>query len=84
VSDFITMPILRKSNIVGLPASVVIPMDRQDWARRNHSQSLERLAERGGLSPTEAIAIMLGRPWQAMAIDEIRQYFTQFGWRAAE
>lgn len=32
-------------------------------ARENHSQSLERLAERGGLHPVELIAVMDGKPY---------------------
>lgn len=31
---------------------------------RNHSQSLERLNERGGLSPQEMLAIMDGKLWE--------------------
>jgi len=39
-----------------IPWSVIAPHEAQ--ARRNHDQSLERLAERGGLDPTEAIAVL--------------------------
>ncbi len=35
-------------------------------AERNHWQSLERLAERGGLAPSEALAVLEDRPWKAM------------------
>lgn len=35
-------------------------------AQRNHSQSLKRLAERGGLSACEAIAVLEDRPWHRM------------------
>lgn len=37
-----------------------IPMSllNEKHAMRNHSQTLERLAERGGLSPCEALAII--------------------------
>lgn len=38
----------------------------EDWAQRNHGQSLKRLAERGGLSPCEAIAIMDRRRWRSI------------------
>ena len=35
----------------------------EDWAERNHGQSLDRLAERGGLSMAEAAAIIQKRQW---------------------
>ena len=35
-------------------------------AIRNHDQSLQRLAERGGLSPDEALAVIEDRPWHRM------------------
>lgn len=41
-------------------------MLNEEWAKRNHQQTLNRLAERGGLSPSEAIAIMDKRKWLAM------------------
>ena len=37
-------------------------------AQRNHSQSLQRLAERGGLSACEACAVLEDRPWRAMTL----------------
>lgn len=39
-------------------------------ADRNHGQTLERLAERGGLSPCELAAVLLNRPWQRMTDNE--------------
>lgn len=38
----------------------------EEWAQRNHDQSLKRLAERGGLSPCEALANIERRPWHRM------------------
>jgi len=35
----------------------------EEWAERNHGQSLEKLADRGGLSLSEAAAIIEGRKW---------------------
>lgn len=32
----------------------------------NHAQSLDRLAERGGLSPCEALALIERRSWRVM------------------
>jgi hypothetical protein len=41
-----------------VPLEAVSPHERQ--ADRNHGQTLQRLAERGGLSPTELVAVMHG------------------------
>ncbi len=35
-------------------------------AKRNHGQSLKRLSERGGLVPSEAVAVLENRPYQRM------------------
>lgn len=43
-----------------VPWSYMEPHDSQ--ARANHQQSLQRLAERGGLSPCEAELIVTSRP----------------------
>ena len=47
---------------LGCPRSVpwafVAPHEAQ--ARANHDQTLERLAERGGLSPSELVAVVRG------------------------
>jgi hypothetical protein len=47
-----------------IPWSVIAPHELQ--AQRNHDQSLQRLAERGGLSPCEAVAVLEGRAWHRM------------------
>lgn len=39
-------------------------------AQRNHSQTVLRLAERGGLSPCEAVAVLEDREWHAMDWNE--------------
>jgi hypothetical protein len=39
-------------------------------AMDNHGQTLERLAERGGLSLDEAAALAEGRRWRSMTADE--------------
>lgn len=43
-----------------VPWSFVEPHRAQ--AKRNHDQTLERLAQRGGLSPAEIVALVTGRP----------------------
>lgn len=42
-----------------IPWSVIAPCERQ--AGLNHGQTLERLAERGGLGPREAYAVLTGK-----------------------
>jgi hypothetical protein len=44
-----------------IPWAAIAPHERQ--AQINHGQSLERLAQRGGLSPAEAVWVMEGRRW---------------------
>ena len=47
-----------------VPWALLAPHERQ--AMRNHSQSLERLADRGGLGPDEMLAILHGEAWKPM------------------
>lgn len=42
----------------------------EQWAGRNHGQSLDELARRGGLDPTEAAAIIECRRWRPMLIED--------------
>lgn len=54
-----------------VPASIpwrAIEPHRQQ-AYNNHAQTLERLAQRGGLSPGEAVAVMEDREWTSMDMD---------------
>lgn len=48
-------------------------------AEINHSQTLERLAQRGGLAPCEVAAIILDREWVRMGDQEAWEVI----WRAA-
>lgn len=61
-----TVSALRKAGVmfavVAVPWEMMAPHERQ--ADLNHSQTLKRLAERGGLSPTEAIAVIEGKRWR--------------------
>lgn len=54
------MPIIRHPEF-RLPWALIAPHEAQ--AQANHSQSLERLAQRGGLSFCEAAAILEDRKW---------------------
>ncbi len=57
-----------------VPWSFVEQHEQQ--ALRNHSQTLHRLAERGGLSPCEMVAVVEDREWESMsdaaAIERLR------------
>ncbi len=66
-----TFPVLgakRYGAAPGAPTSVpwalLAPHEAQ--AERNHYQSLRELAERGGLSPAEMVAVLEDRPWRNM------------------
>ncbi len=48
-----------------VPWDIIAPHERQ--AQLNHGQSLERLAERGGLSPREFVAVMTDCPFREVA-----------------
>jgi hypothetical protein len=58
----------------GIPWHVIKEYEEQ--AIKNHTQTLNGLAKRGGLSPTEIYAVMHNRKWQVMkeqdAIDYLR------------
>lgn len=59
-----------------IPWSIVEPHEAQ--ARLNHGQSLERLAERGGLSVDELWAVMHGVYWRRETIppaEELERWF---------
>jgi len=51
-----------------IPWRVIAPHEAQ--ARINHDQSLERLAQRGGLSPAEAHFVLADRKWPRGMSDE--------------
>lgn len=52
-----------------LPWSLMLPHEAQ--AMRNHGgQTLDRLAERGGLGPSEAVAVLCDREWCRLDLDE--------------
>ena len=50
----------------------------ENQARKNHEQTLERLAERGGLSPCEAVAVFEDRWWSAMTQDDAWKRLADF------
>lgn len=54
--------------IIALPWDVIAPHAAQ--AQRNHGQTVEHLAERGGLGSCEAVAVLEDRRWKRMAPGE--------------
>ena len=64
-------PILRPWNHRGaLPNFVDWAALNREQANINHGQTLERLAERGGLSPDEIVANIERRKWKPMKIED--------------
>lgn len=63
-SRTVMFPILQDKVIRAIPWEAVAGHARQ--ADANHGQTLNRLAERGGLSPCEAVAVIEDRKWQHM------------------
>lgn len=61
-----SMPIMSSKHLKSMPMAML--NDKQ--AKRNHGQSLARLAERGGICPAEAIAIMDGLGFGAVKVCE--------------
>lgn len=51
-----------------VPWDIVAPHERQ--AGLNHRQTLDRLAERGGLDPRELYAVMHDEPWQPLDMND--------------
>ena len=60
----INIDVLKRVSVEPIPWDVIAPHARQ--AKANHGQTLERLRQRGGLSPCEAVAILEDRPWTRM------------------
>ena len=56
-----TMPIMGATLLAEIPFAMLVPHAAQ--AMSNHGQTLERLAQRGGLGVSEAIDIMEGNRW---------------------
>lgn len=78
---FKDMPIMLE---LGKKWSRTVPfsMLNEEWAQKNHGQSLQRLAERGGLGACEAIAIIDKRRWhlisRELALEMLAQRLDQF------
>lgn len=57
-------PVMESQRRVSIPWTVIAPHEARALA--NHSQTLRRLAQRGGLSPAEAVAVLEDREWSPM------------------
>ena len=69
-------PIRLDDVITGIPWDVIKPHEVQ--ALRNHKRGLDALAERGGLTPCEALAVIEGRPWERMAVTDARRRLADY------
>lgn len=56
------------SMVIGLPWPMMATHERQ--AKINHDQTIQRLAERGGLSACEACAVLEDREYHRMTVAE--------------
>lgn len=54
--------------VIAIPWKMIQPHEKQAMA--NHSQTLMRLAERGGLGATEALDVLRGNTWSTTRIPE--------------
>lgn len=63
-----TLQSLNKSGclfaVIGVPWDLML--QHEDQCQRNHSQSVQRLHERGGLDACEAVAALEDREWRRM------------------
>lgn len=79
-------PIMSSNLMASVPWAFLAPHEAQ--AQRNHSQSLKRLAERGGLAACEAIDIVKGLRWNTTkfnAEDNARELINMVReWRVAQ
>ena len=78
------MPIMNATLLSEIPFAMIAPHEAQ--AMRNHGQSLERLAQRGGLAVAEALDVIEGRRWgSAKVCIENERYLINLvrAWRAA-
>lgn len=80
-----TMPIMGAILLSEIPFAMIQPHEAQ--ALRNHGQTLERLAQRGGLAASEAVAIMKGLRWSAVKTGVPTEHYLinmVRDWRAAQ
>lgn len=59
-----------------VPWRMLLSHERQ--AIHNHDQTLKRLAERGGLHPSEMMAVLEDRPWERMEVKDSVEQLIKF------
>lgn len=60
------MPVMGSKHLKSMPMAML----NEKQAKHNHGQTLGRLAERGGICPAEALAIMDGLGWGVVKVCE--------------
>jgi hypothetical protein len=73
------MPLQAGNGSFGSNAPLCVRMEFlcADQAMRNHGQTLELLAERGGLHPSEAVALNLRAPYRSLPVADALQALLQ-------
>ena len=73
--------------IMGTRLSIKFSLLSEEWAMRNHGQTLGRLAQRGGICPREAMAIIEGRPFKTVlsitkdaGLDALLGFLEKYRW----
>lgn len=83
---FPIMPVAGERGTVGLRSSIPWAMiaDHEHQAKLNHQQTLQRLAERGGLSANEAVCVLSDLPWEPIhhtrAREMLDRLVASWGW----
>jgi hypothetical protein len=67
--------------VLGHPLAIPVALLDARQAMQNHGQTLERLAERGGLSLSEAAAVAWRRRWHNMTDSEALAALKEAGQR---
>lgn len=68
IGQYDPYPILGSRPQQYIPRGLLMVHEGQAW--KNHGQSLSRLAQRGGLSWAEALAVIEGKSWKDAEHDE--------------
>lgn len=85
ISDEKTFPVLRSTMTDGrVPFAMVLEHEGQ--CLKNHSQTVNRLAERGGLGWAELLAVLEDRPWSNVPFKEAKHIVSLLAdaWREPE
>jgi hypothetical protein len=69
-----------RSRLIALGCPEFIRWDalNEGWAYQNHDQTLQRLAQRGGLDPTEIVANIEKRQWHNMRLADAVEFIKKY------